>query len=141
MRRYSGLMDRDTIRRAYSRSVMLGIQAGGHAVNIESPDLAVKYEAVSWQASAVSKALRAVLADLGIPAPATLAEVEACAGVDERMCGSDPVHIDRDLSVMRGLTADAIVDALGELAGDEGLLLLLADFPVTELLEETQWAA
>lgn len=134
-------MDRDVIRKAYARSIMLGIRAGGHAVNIGSDAGCMQYETISWQAFAVSKALRAVQAELGIPAPVTLAEIEACAAVPDVMCGSDGVLIDSDLAQAQRLTGEAVLMALGELVDHEHLLEMVAAFPVAEMIEETSWAA
>lgn len=120
---------------------MLSIQAGGCAVNVDSDDLTSKYETLSEIAFAVGKGFRLVLASLGIPAPATFAEIEACSFVSEHMCGSNSKHIDSYLSIMRGHTADSIVASLEELTENEDALFILAKWPVTELLEETQWAA
>lgn len=134
-------MDRDVIRRAYACSIMLGIRAGGHAVNVDTTALAEEYETVSWRCFAAGKALRAVMADLRIPAPVTLDELAACAAIPDRMCGADPVVIDRDYFETKKLVGEALVTALGELVAEPGLLDLVADFPISELLEDMSWAA
>lgn len=141
MRHYAGLMvDRDVIRRAYACSIMLGIRAGGHGVNVGIDELTEEYEATSWISFAVAKAMRAVMADLDIPAPGSLAEIEACAGVADVMCGSDPMLIDRDVTVLRSVTVDAVQAALACVADDDNLTGLLAQFPIDRLVVDA-WAA
>ena len=135
------MLDRDAIRQAYARSLMLGIRAGGHAVNCREVSAAVEYEELSWQGFAVAKAFRAVLADLEIPAPVTLAEVEACAVIEDTMCGSEPALLNRDIAVIRQETVTAVMAALAQIVDRDDLLSLISDFPIARLVEDTPWAA
>jgi len=141
MRHYASFMDREVIRRAYACSIMLGIRAGGHAVNVKIDDFSVDYETVSWRCFAVAKGLRAVMADLDIAAPVTLDELAACAGVEDRMCGSDLEVIESDLEDMKKAVGESIVEALAELVDNKPLLEMVSDFPVSELIEEISWVA
>lgn len=134
------MVDRDVIRRAYACSIMLGIRAGGHAVNIGIDELAEEYEALSWTSFAVGKAMRVVMVDQQVPSPSSLAELEACSGLADVMCGSDPLLIDHDITTMRAETVASVRAAMALVSEDYDLMTLLDAFPVTRLLED-RWAA
>lgn len=128
------------IRRAYARSIMLAIRTGGHAVNVDDLDQSTLCERLSWLATAVAKALRALMAETGVAAPTSFYELEVCAGTPDVVCGSDFDAVDADLLHLYTLATEALNDVLEAVVDEPELLALLGEFPTNDLLEAS-WAA
>ena len=133
--------DRLVIQRAYAKTMILAVRAGGHAVNLEDPAAATVVEQLGWTSTAVAKALRAVLAERRIPAPASMHELEVVADIPDVICGSDPAVIAADLAHLHEAVCQSVEDAIEVIADDEEQMRLLADFPIDDLLEAEPWAA
>jgi len=120
---------------------MLTIRAGAHAVNLDYGNEAESCEKISWLSTEVSKALRAIMSERGIAAPASLHEIEACAQAYDLMCGSEPEVIKSDMENLHSLTCDSIEEVLEAIVDDPDLLALMGEFPTMDLLEVHSWAA
>ena len=120
---------------------MLTIRAGAHAVNLEYANEAVRCEQIAWLSASVSKALRAIMSERAIPAPASLYEIEACAQAYDLMCGSQVSVIESDMKNLHSLLCESIEEVLEAIVDDPDLLVLMAEFPTYDLLETQPWAA